>query len=137
MTVVAVVVAMMFLAGVALALHTRSFVRRAVRVRARIVDRDWNRSRSLGPFQPKATRYTVEFKDSNGRVQRVPLRTGIGESIHETLAAGDGLLPILYDPRNPAAAQVDAAGPLYVVPVYLCAPAVLLLVFIAYVRFAY
>lgn len=139
MKLVAVIVGLMFLAGVLMALRRRAFVRSAVRVRARIVDRNWHRTRKpmRDSFESRINFYAVEFKDLEGRVQRVNLRTGIGEPLHETLTRGDGLLPILYDPRNPAAAQVDAGFPLYVVPAYLCAPAVLFIVLVVYVYFAY
>jgi hypothetical protein len=115
------------LAGVALAVRTRLFVRRAVRTRARVVkSRDSTVSNHDSSSQSSTAQYLlVEFTDLHKRNRRVELSQGIGGEMARGIVGGDGKVPILYDPRDPKIVRLDSFWTLHIVAIFCLAPGLL------------
>jgi len=120
--------------GIALAIRTRLFVRRAVRTRGRIVGRlDATVHNPDTSSQSSTTqRYVVELS-SQGRRRRLPLADAFGGAIADKLDAGDGSIAVLYDPKKPEVVRIDSPWTLYFVPAFLCTPGVLFFLLVIYV----
>jgi hypothetical protein len=131
----AAIVGIMFLIGIVRAVQTQLFVRNAVRVRARIVDRldatvaNPDTSSQSAPV----SRYVIELADHGTRKRRVPLADAFGGSIADKFVADDDTIPVIYDPRRPNVVRINSPWTLYFAPVVLCAPGVLFLALVAYV----
>jgi hypothetical protein len=131
----AAIVGVMFLIGIVRAVQTQLFVRNAVRVRARIVDRldatvaNPDTSSQSAPV----SRYVIELADQGTRKRRVPLADAFGGSIADRFVAGDDTIPVIYDPRRPNIVRIDSPWTLYFAPVFLCTPGILFLALVAYV----
>jgi hypothetical protein len=134
-TALAAIFGVMFLVGVVRAIQTQLFVRNAVQVRAKVVDRldasvaNPDTSSQSAPV----SRYVVELADHGTRKRRVPLADAFGGSIADKFVAGDDTIPVIYDPRRPNVVRINSPWTLYFAPAFLCAPGVLLLVLVAYV----
>lgn len=128
--------AALFLVGVALALRSHRFLRRAVRTRARVVDRQASTAGTDSTQTSSGTYFcTVEFTDPAGRHHRVALSDAVEGGAGGGLLAKDNTLPILYDPDDPLKARLE--GPphgAYWVAAFCMAPAVLYALFLAVVK---
>ena len=131
----AAIVGVMFLFGIARAVQTRLFVRNAVRVRARIVDRLDSTVANPDTSSQSApvSRYVIELADHGTRKRRVQLADAFGGSIADKFVADDDTMPVIYDPRRPNVVRIDSPWTLYFAPVFLCTPGVLFLALVAYV----
>jgi len=124
-----------FLFGVIRALQTHQFVRKAVRVRAKVVARlDVTVSNPDTSSQSSPTsRYVIEITDQGARKRRVPLADAFGGSIADKFVADDDTIAVIYDPKQPSVIRIDSPWALYFIPVFLCAPGILFLALIVYV----
>jgi hypothetical protein len=129
MTTLAALLAILFLCGVFSAIRTYRFVRRSVRVRARVVERlDATVANHDPSSQSSSTwRYIVELSDQNGRKRRIALADAVGGSVADTFVAADATIAVIYDPGRPDVVRVDSPWTLYLMPVFLCAPGCLFL----------
>ena len=134
-TIIAVILGILFVIGVVRAVQTRQFVRKAVRVRAKVVDvLDATASNPDTSSQSSPTsRYVVEISGQGTRKRRVSLADAFGGSIADKFVAGDGTIAVIYDPTQPGVIRVDSPWALYFIPGFLCAPGVLFLSLIVYV----
>jgi hypothetical protein len=131
----AAIVGVMFLIGIVRAVQTQLFVRNAVRVRARIVDRLDSTVANPDTSSQSApvSRYVIELADHGTRKRRVPLADAFGGSIADKFVADDDTIPVIYDPRRPNVVRINSPWTLYFAPVFLCTPGVLFLALVAYV----
>jgi Protein of unknown function (DUF3592) len=132
---VAVVLAVMFLIGLIRGIQTYFFLRKAVRVRARIVESlDASvANHDTSSQSASVSRYVVELPDQSGRKRRVTLADAFGGSMAERLVAHDDTIAVTYDPSTPSVVRIDSPWTLYFIPVFLCAPGVLFIALIVYV----
>jgi hypothetical protein len=135
MNTLAVFLGILFLIGVVRAIQTCRFVRKAVRVRAKIVERlDATVANPDTSSQSAAmSRYVVEFPDQGGRKRRVTPADAFGGSVADKFVADDDMIAVIYDPGRPGVVRIDSPWALYFVPVFLCAPGVLSLLLVTYV----
>jgi len=136
--VATVTVALLFVAGVAFGLRTFLFVRRAVRLRASVVgsiDESVDNPDTSSQSAP-TTRYIVEIRRAGERPRRVMLADAFGGSLADKLVGDDGTIAVLYDPARPGVVRIDSPWTLYFMPMFLCAPALLFLALVAYVKVA-
>jgi Protein of unknown function (DUF3592) len=135
MNTLAMFVGFLFFIGVVRAIRTYFFVRKSVRVRAKIVDRlDATVSNPDTSSQSSPTfRYVVELPDQGARKRRVSLADAFGGSIADRFAADDETIAVIYDPKRPSVVRIDSPWALYFVSAFLCVPGILFLVLIAYV----
>lgn len=134
-SIIAVVVGGLFLLGVARGYQVHRFVRRALRVRAKVVatlDATVS-NHDTGSQSASTSRYVVEILERDGRKRRVALSDAIGGSIGDTLVATDETIAVIYDPRHPTVVRIDSPWALYLTPLFLCAPAMLFLALVVYV----
>ncbi|MEO7393204.1 MAG: DUF3592 domain-containing protein [Ramlibacter sp.] len=133
--VAAMVVGSLFLIGLIRAIQTHLFIRRAVRVRATVVDvLDASVSNPDTSSQSSPTsRYVVEIVDRGKHKRRVALADAFGGSIADKFVANDGTIAVLYDPKKPGVIRIDSPWALYFIPFFLCTPGVLVLALIIYV----
>lgn len=127
----------LFAFGVIRAVQTRRFVRRAVRVRARILETREIRKEHYDPDHRVSPFYqhVVEIPHHRpGRRRRVLVSEIWGGSIPGKLAAG-GTLPVLYDPAKPDIVRIDSPWTLYFIPAFFCTPALLLFALTGYAWF--
>ncbi len=135
MNILAAILALFFLVGVACAIHMYRFVQRSVRVPAKIVERldatvaNPETSSQTSPV----SRYVVEVQDQGGRKRRVTLADAFGGSIADKFEADNGTIAVLYDPASPNVIRIDSPWALYFVPAFLCAPGLLFASLVAYV----
>ena len=134
-TTIAVILGILFLIGAVRALQTHQFVRKAVRMRAKVVDvLDATVSNPDTSSQSSPTsRYVVEISGQGNRKQRVLLADAFGGSTADKFVADDGTIAVIYDPARPGVIRIDSPWALYFIPGFLCAPAVLFLSLIVYV----
>jgi hypothetical protein len=132
---VSAVLAALFVLGAAFALRTYLFVRRALRVRASVVGRLDASVDNHDPGSQSAptTRYVVEIPRKGERPRRAALADALGGSLADRLVSDDGTIGVLYDPRRPGVVRIDSPWSLYLVPMFLCAPALLFLALLVYV----
>jgi hypothetical protein len=134
-TTIAVLLGIIVVAGIARAVRTYRFVRRSVRVRARVVsvldatvdDPD------TGSQTSSTSRYVVEITGQGNRKRRVSLADAFGGSIADKFVSEDGTIAVIYDPRRPGVVRIDSPWALYFVPAFFCAPGVLFCMLCAYV----
>ena len=131
----AAIVGVMFLGGIVWAVQIQRFVRNAVHVRAKIVDRldATVANPDTSSQSASVSRYVVELADHGNRKRRVPLTGAFGGSIADKLVTSDNTIPVIYDPRRPDIVRMNSPWTLYFAPMFLCAPGVLFLVLVAYV----
>jgi uncharacterized protein DUF3592 len=134
-TTIAVILGILFVVGVVRAAQTHHFVRKAVRVRAKIVDvLDATVSNPDTSSQSSPTsRYVVEISGQGTRKRRVSLADAFGGSIPDKFVADDGTIAVMYDPTQPGVIRIDSPWALYFIPGFLCAPGVFFLSLIVYV----
>lgn len=125
----------LFVGGCLRAVQTFLFVRRAIRVRAKVVgaidatvDNHDASSQSAG-----VTRYVVELPGAGGRTRRIALAVAFGGAMADRLVGDDQTIRVLYDPRAPDVVRIDAPWTLYFLPAFLCAPGLLFFALSAYV----
>ncbi len=135
MNTLALVLGLLFLIGVIRGIRTYLFVRKAVRVRAKIVERlDASVSNPDTSTQTSPTlRYVVELPDHGARKRRVPLADAFGGSVADKFEADDGTIAVIFDPKRPSVVRIDSPWALYFMTAFLCAPAVLFLLLVGYV----
>ena len=133
--ILTVVVGATFLVGIIRAVRTQLFVRNAVRVRAKIVDRLDSTAANPDTTSQSApvSRYVIELADHAARKRRVVLSEAFGGSIADKLIADDDTIPVIYDPHRPNVVRIDSPWTLYFAPVFLCTPGILFLALLAYV----
>jgi hypothetical protein len=134
-TTIAVIVGILFVIGVVRAVQTHQFVRKAVRVRAKVVDvLDATVSNPDTSSQSSPTsRYVVEISGQRTPKRHVSLADAFGGAIADKFVADDGTIAVIYDPAQPGVIRIDSLWALYFIPGFLCAPGVLFLSLIAYV----
>ena len=134
-TTIAVILGVVFVVGVVRAVQTHQFVRKAVRVRAKVVDvLDATVSNPDTSSQSSPTsRYVVEISGQGTWKRRVSLADAFGGSIADKFVADDGTIPVIYDPTQPGVIRIDSPWALYFIPGLLCAPGVLFFSLIVYV----
>lgn len=134
-TTIAVLLGIIFIAGIARAAQTYQFVRRSVRVRANVVSvLDATVSNpDTGSQTSPTSRYVVEISGQGNRKRRVSLADAFGGSIADKFVSEDGTIGVIYDPRQPGFVRIDSPWALYFVPGFLCAPGVLFCLLTAYV----
>ena len=135
LSIIAAVVGGLFLLGVARGYQVHLFVRRALRVRAKVVGTlDATVSNhDTGSQSSSTSRYVVEILDRDGRKRRAALSDAIGGSIGDTFVAKDEMIAVIYDPRQPTVVRIDSPWALYFTPLFLCAPGMLFLALVFYV----
>ena len=126
----------MFLIGVVRGIQTHRFVRKAVRVQARIVERldATVANPDTGSQSSPVSRYVVELLDQGGQKRRVTLADAFGGSIADRLVARDDTIAVIYDPATPSVVRIDSPWTLYFISIFLCVPGVLFIALILYVR---
>jgi GAF domain-containing protein len=124
--------------GVAMAVRTYFFVRRAHRVRAKVVARIDATIDSHDPISQseQVDRLVVELPSTARTKRTVALADAFGGYMAESLVGHDGTVPVLYDPARPDVVRIDKLWALYFMPACLCAPAVASALLIAYVWLA-
>lgn len=134
-TTIAVLLGSSFVAGIARAVQTYRFVRRSVRVRARVVSvLDATVSNpDTGSQSSPMSRYVVEISGPANRKRRLPLADAFGGAIADRFVSADGTIGVIYDPRRPGFVRIDSPWALYFVPAFLCAPGLLFFLLSAYV----
>jgi len=138
LTIIAVILGILFVIGVVRAVQTHQFVRKAVRVRAKVVDvLDATASNPDTSSQSSPTsRYVVEISgQGTTRKRRVSLADAFGGSVADKFVADDGTIAVIYDPSEPGVIRIDSPWALYFIPGFLCAPGVLFFSLIVYVWF--
>jgi len=135
MNTFAVILGAMFLIGVVRGIQTYRFVRKAVRVRAKIVESlDATVANADTSSQTSSvSRYVVELMDQGGHKRRVTLADAFGGSLADRLVARDDTIAVTYDPATPSVVRIDSPWTLYFIPVVLCVPGVLFIALIVYV----
>ena len=125
----------LFAIGIVRAVQTHRFIRKAVRVRAKVVDDlDATVDNPDTSSQSSPTsRYVVEISGQGNRKRRVSLADAFGGSIADKFVAGDGTIAVLFDPTQPGVIRIDSPWALYFIPGILCAPGVLFLALVVYV----
>lgn len=134
-TTIAVVLGSLFAMGVVWAVRTHRFVRKAVRVRARVVgvlDATVSNPDTSSQSSP-VSRCVVELAGQGGSKRRVLLSDAFGGAIADTFVAADGTIAVAFDPAKPGVIRIDSPWALYFLPALLCAPGVLFLSLIVYV----
>lgn len=129
-----VIPATLFSLGIARGISTWRLVRRAVRVRAKVVDRI---DASIPDYETSSqsastTRYVVELPLPGGGKRRVALAEAFGGAAVDRLVK-DGMLAVLYERNRPETVRIDSLPTLYFLPAVLCAPAILVGLLVAYV----
>lgn len=134
-TTIAVILGILFVAGVVRAVQTYQFVRTAVRVRAKVVDvLDATVSNHDTSSQSSPTsRYVVEIPGQGAGKRRLSLSDAFGGSIADKFVADDGTIAVIYDPALPGVVRIDSPWALYFIPGFLCAPGLLFFSLIVYV----
>jgi len=136
--IIATLVGILFVAGIASAIRTYRFVRRSVRARARVVailDATIDNP-DTGSQSAPTSRYVVEISGEGNGKRRVSLADAFGGSIADKFVAEDGTICVIYDPKKPKSVRIDSPWALYFVPGFLCAPAVLFCLLSVYVWLA-
>ena len=131
----ALVLGVLFLIGVGRAIQTYSFVRKGVRTRAKIVRRldATVANPDISSQSAPVSRFVVELAGRDGRKRRVTLADAFGGSITDRLVAKDDTISVIYDSARPDLVRIDSPWTLYFIPVFLCLPAILCGLIIAYV----
>jgi len=129
-TVIALISGMLFLIGSVHALRMRRFIRKGVRVRAKVVNVLDVRAGDTGSSME---RYVVEIPLRGGRRRRGAVADAVGGSVAGGLVADDGTIAVIYDSKNPNIVRIDSPWVLYICPLFFCAPGFLLLSLVAYV----
>jgi hypothetical protein len=124
------------LAGIALAVRTRLFVRRAIRVRATVIDRLTSPHMGTEINTSPVQRFVVEFVDTGGRRCRVELREGLGGLVGERLVGADNKVAVLFDPHTPKVVRLASPVSLYFFPVVLMIPALMFTILVVTVLVA-
>jgi Protein of unknown function (DUF3592) len=134
-TTIAMVLGILFAIGVVRAVQTHLFVRKAVRVRAKVIDvLDATVSNSDTSSQSSPTwRYVVEISGQGNRKRRVTLSDAFGGALADKFVADDRTIAVIFDPKKPGVVRIDSPWVLYFFPGFLCAPGVLFLSLIVYV----
>jgi hypothetical protein len=130
------VLGLLFATGVVLAVRTHRFVRKAVRVRARVVSTHDASVSNHDPSSQSApvSRYLVELSGKGTSKRRVWLSDAVGGAMVDSLVTADGTIAVIFDPAKPSVVRIDSPWALYFIPAFCCAPAVLLLALMVYVR---
>ena len=132
---IAVILGILVAIGVVRAIQTHRFVRKAVRVRAKVVavlDATVGNPDTSSQSSP-TSRYVVEIPGQGNRKRRVALADAFGGSIADKFVAEDGTIAVTYDPVHPDVIRIDSPWALYFIPGILCAPGVLFFSLIMYV----
>ena len=134
-TTIAMVLGLLFAIGVVRAVQTRRFVRKAVRVRGRVVDvLDATVSNPDTSSQSSpVSRYVVELSGQGTSKRRVLLSDAFGGAMADKFVAADGTIAVMFDPTKPGVLRIDSPWALYFFPGFLCAPGVLFFSLVVYV----
>ena len=107
MSTFALILGVLFLVGLVRGIQTHLFIRRAVRVRAKVVATfDVSIGNPDPGSQSAPTLRHVVVLPVLGR--RVPLADAFGGSFADKLVANDGAIAVIYDPRRPGIVRIDA-----------------------------
>jgi hypothetical protein len=131
-------VASLLACGVVLALRTYLFVRNARHVRAKVVSHidESVDNHDSSSQSASVSRLVVELQAEAGRTRRIAVTGAFGGSLADSLVGSDGKVPVLYDPKRADVVRLDKFWALYFIPAFLCAPALLAGLLIAYVWLA-
>lgn len=134
LTALAVALGTLFAVGATRAVQTHAFVRRAVRVRAKVVEvLDASVGNpDTGTQTSPTSRFVVDIPGQGARARRVTLADAFGGSIADRFVADDGTIAVMYDRSKPDVVRIDSPWALYFAPLFLCAPGVLFLALIVY-----
>ena len=134
-TTIAVILAILFVIGIVRAVQTHLFIRKAVRVRAKVVDvLDATVGNPDTSSQSSPTsRYVVEIPGQGKGKRRVPLADAFGGSIADKFVADDGTIAVIFDATQPGVVRIDSPWALFFIPGILCAPGILFLALILFV----
>ncbi len=135
MSTLATILGVMFLIGVVRGVQTCRFVRKAVRVRGKIVqtlDATVSNPDTSSQTSP-VSRHVVELLVHRGGRRRVTLADAFGGSIADRLVASDDTIAVAFDPTAPNVVRIDSPWTLYFIPMVLCVPGVLVVALIVYV----